>query len=588
MRDLRGPHAAEAGAALTTGPDRRDRKRSRSRRLASAGTLAVVPLLLASPVGGAQNDRRPVVNAAVQVTRNPALVRAHSSPQMAVNPKNGELVIVETDVQGTRKDREPNGTRGCNVHISADEGRTWFPGGDPMMKPYTECSRVVINGPYATMGFDKNGVLYLAMTASDPKYANPHPPATIPRHIVLARSRDGGRTFETAMVFKGPEEAAKASGELPSSGQNGRPMLALDPNNAANVYVAWSQSGNANEKAKSMIAASTDGGRTFGQPIDVSDPRGASQPRPAVGPDGTVHVLYLSGSFGLPRSEPQTPPLPRPIYHRSSIDQGRTWSQPVEVDGGAGAHRKWLLAADPGSQTLYAVWYGNPTKPEADIGEQDWLDIFLRVSPDGGKTWSEARAVNEGARSTAGVKRYDPGISVAPNGRVDIAWYDFRNSPVPEGIQNYDFNGGGFQDVYYTSSFDKGRTFQRPDVRVTDRIIDRNIGVWSNNYHSHTNVGTASTNDAVYFAWQDSRNGNADNNTEDVYFTSADLAGADREGVGAASVEGDSGIPAWAVGLTGMAVGLGIATAIFLLVFRRSPAAPGQTSTVGSRTAGDR
>ncbi len=589
MRDRRGPHALEAANSVTTsGRDQGGQGRWGCRRLAALSTLSLISLLLASPANGAQKGEKPVVNAAVQVTTNPALVRAHSSPQMAVNPKNGELVIVETDVQGTRKDTDPNGTRGCNVHISADQGRTWFRGGDPMMKPYTECSRVVINGPYATLGFDKNGVLYLALTASDPKFANPHPPASIPRHIVLARSRDGGRTFETTMVFKGPEEAAKASGELPTSGQNGRPMLALDPNNPANVYVAWSQSGSANEKAKSLIAASSDGGRTFGQPVDVSDPRGASQPRPTVGRDGTVHVLYLSGSFGLPRSEPRTPPLPRPVYHRASTDQGRTWGEPVEVDPGAGAHRKWLLAADPSSDTLYAVWYGNPTKPEADIRDQDWLDIFLRVSPDGGKTWSEARAVNEGARSTAGVKRYDPGISVAPNGRVDIAWYDFRNSPVPEGVQNYDFNGGGFQDVYYTSSFDQGKTFQRPDVRVTDRIIDRNIGVWSNNYHSHTNVGIASTNDSVYFAWQDSRNGNADNNTEDVYFTSADLGRADRDSVGVASVEGDSGIPAWAVGLTGMAVGLGIATAVFLLMFRRSQSAPGEASAVGARNTGNR
>lgn len=584
MRDRRQPHALEApGGGRATARHRRLHRPAAMRPLVVLGTLAVVLTLLTSPAAQAQKGRKPVVNAAVQVTSNPALVRAHSSPQMAVNPKNGELVIVETDVQGTRKDRDPNGTRGCNVHISADQGRSWFRGGDPMMKPYTECSRVVINGPYATVGFDKKGVLYLAMAASDPKYANPHPPATIPRHIVLARSRDGGRTFETAMVFKGPEEAAKATGELPNTGQNGRPMLALDPDNAANVYVAWSQSGSANEKAKSMIAASTDGGRTFGQPVDVSDPRGASQPRPTVGRDGTVHVLYLSGSFGLPRSDPQAPPVPRPVYHRSSTDQGRTWGEAVEVDSGAGAHRKWLLAADPGSDTLYAVWYGNPTKAEADIREQDWLDIFLRVSPDGGRTWSEARAVNEGAKSTAGVKRYDPGISVAPNGRLDIAWYDFRNSPVPEGVQNYDFNGGGFQDVYYASSFDKGRTFQRPDVKVNDRIIDRNIGVWSNNYHSHTNVGIASTNGAVYFAWQDSRNGNADNNTEDVYFTSADLAPSDRGGVGAASVEGDSGIPAWAVGLTGMAVGLGIATAIFLLIFRRNQSAPALPSTVGGR-----
>lgn len=126
-----------------------------------------------------------------------------------------------------------------------------------MMQPYTESSRVVINGPYATLAFDKNGVLYIAHTASDPKFANPHPPSTIPRHVILARSTDGGRTIQTAMVYKGPEEAAETAGDLPVTGQNGRAMVALDPRNSSRVYVAWARSGSGTkEKAKSLIAAS--------------------------------------------------------------------------------------------------------------------------------------------------------------------------------------------------------------------------------------------------------------------------------------------------------------------------------------------
>ena len=529
-------------------------------------------LVAVSPSAGAQDGAEQVVTAAVQVTPNPTAVRAHSSPQIAVNPRNGEFVIVESDVQAVRND--PEGRRGCNIHISADGGRTWFRGGDAMMRPYTECSRVVINGPYATLAFDKNGVLYVAYTASDPKFANPHPPATIPRHVILARSTDGGRTFDTSMVFKGPEEAAEAAGDLPPTGQNARAMVALDPSDASRVYVAWTQSSTSTQKAPSMIAASTDGGRTFGAPVDVSDPRGASQPRPTVDGEGAVHVLYLSGSFGLPRSEPQAPPVPRPVYHRKSTDGGRTWSEQVEVDPGAGAHRKWLLAADPKSNVLYAVWYGNPTKPEAEIRDQDWLDVFMRVSEDGGRTWSEARTVNEGGRSDKGVKRYDPAISITPSGRVDVAWYDFRNSPVPEGVGNYDFNVGGFQDVYYTSSTDNGRTFQRPDTRITDRIIDRNVGVWSNNFHSHTNVGMASTDDTVVFAWQDSRSGNAETNAEDVYFASALKAGSERLEASLVSADDDDGLPEWVVALTSLAVGMGIATLIFLALGRRRATSP--------------
>jgi hypothetical protein len=538
-----------------------------SARVAALSLLAGVVTIAPASAGEARNEsvKDAVVTAAVQVTTNPIRVRAHSSPQIAVNPKNGELVVVETDIQAARND--PEGRRGCRIHISADGGRTWFLGGNVMMEPYTECSRVVINGPYATMAFAKNGVLALAFTASDPKFANPHPPATIPRQVFFARSTDGGRSFQTTMVFQGPTEAAEAAGDLPANGRNGRAMVAIDPSDASRVYVSWAQGGSAEEKGKSLIAASTDAGRTFGEPVDVSDPRGGSQPRPAVAGDGAVHVLYLSGGFGVPRSEPPAPPVPRPIYHRKSTDGGMSWSDPVEVDPGAGSHRKWLLAADPNSTALYAVWYGNPTKD--DVADLDYLDVFLRVSMDGGATWSEARTVNEGGASPTGVKRYDPNISITPNGRVDIAWYDFRNSPVPEGLVNYDFNGGGFQDVYYTSSFDNGRTFQRPDMRITDRIIDRNIGVWSNNYHSHTNVGVASTDDGVFFAWQDSRNGNADNNAEDVYFSSVVPASSATLNASLAAGSGDPGLPRWVVALTALAAGMGLAALAFLLLGRR-------------------
>lgn len=514
----------------------------------------------------AQSEEVEAVTAAVQVTTNPTPVRAHSSPQIALNPRTGELVVVESDIQGTRKD-DPEGTRGCNIHISTDGGRSWFAGGDPMLEPYTECSRVVINGPYATLDFDDKGVLYVAFAASDPKYSNPHPPASIPRQIFLARSSDGGRTFETTTVFQGPTEAAESAGDLPQEGRNQRAMVAVDQADSSRVYVSWSQGGSREEKARSLIAVSTDGGATFAEPTDLSDARGGSQPRFDVGQDGVVHAVFPAGSFGLPVSEPPTPRV-SPLVYRRSTDGGATWSEPREIDPGEGGNRKWVVAADPNSKAVYVAWYGNPETPEAEIGMEDYLDVLLLASTDGGDTWSDRRIVNEGGRSSEGVKRYDPGLSIAPNGRLDIAWYDFRNSPVPEGLVNYDFNGGGMQDVYYTSSSDNGETFARPDQRITDRIIDRTIGVWSNNYHSHTNLGVTSDNGGVYFAWQDSRNGNAATDAEDVYFASLLYEGATLRGELAVSGQ-DRDSPVWPLLIGAFAVGMAIATGAFLILARK-------------------
>lgn len=513
--------------------------------------LLVLPVL--TMPAAAQEEAPGVVTDAVQVTDNPAFVRGHSSPVIGRNPDTGELVVVETDVYADF---------GINVHISQNGGRSWVRGGDPMTPPFTWNSDYAINGPYFTMAFDEAGAMYLAFTAADPARADINRQDR-PRPIFLATSTDSGRTFTTSMVYR-------ANADNPRTINNRRPMVAVDPSDSSNVYVGWIQS-SPGEKARSMIAASTDGGRTFGEAVDLADaePQGGYQPRPAVGPDGVVHALFPGAGYNPP-APAGTDPAPAPvrsIFYRQSTDRGRTWSDPVKIDEGTAGffhNRKQLLAADPNNGNLYAVWYGNAdgdTRPN----HEDDNEIILRASHDGGRTWGARVVVNDDARSP-NTQHYDPGISIAPNGRVDVAWYDFRNSPVPETLPATfaaPFNVGGFTDVYYASSNDGGRTFG-PNVRISDRMSDRHIGMWSNNVHSHYNVGIASANDAVYFAWQDSRNGNAVNNSEDIYFASLLLDPPE------VSVSGDSDVPGWVLLGAGVAIGMGVAMLAAVGIARRS------------------
>ncbi|MDQ4089354.1 MAG: glycoside hydrolase, partial [Actinomycetota bacterium] len=190
---------------------------------------------------------------------------------------------------------------------------------------------------------------------------------------------------------------------------------------------------------------------------------------PAFGSDGTLYVAFIGSEF-LGRLRDDTP------RHLSSTDQGRRWTDAVEVDPGnqrSGSPRPHVLAADPRTGTLYTAWYSN-TEPNnlAPAYEGD-LEIFFRRSTDGGRTWGQRVVLNDDRPGKA--NQFLPGIAVAPNGRVDVAWYDGRLSPKPR-AGGTGGNETGFQDVYATSSTDQGVTFG-PNLRITDRSIDRSVGV---------------------------------------------------------------------------------------------------------------
>src|SRR5262249_21357487 len=143
----------------------------------------------------------------------------------------------------------------------------------------------------------------------------------LPRSVFLARSTDDGRSFTTATVFRAPDGN-------PSRGLDKGPMLAVDPNDANRVYVGWRQGvfgASSKEKLKSNVATSSDGGKTFSQPVDLTDENGGDYPALAVGNDGSVHAVYWRRTFIAPPAGAPTPV--RPIYYLHSTDHGSTWKK---------------------------------------------------------------------------------------------------------------------------------------------------------------------------------------------------------------------------------------------------------------------
>ena len=528
--------------------------------LGAAVTVMVTLTVSGRPATPAVENPVAAVTAAVQVSTNPDPTRAHSTPQIARSSRTGVLVIADSEARTRRT---------VDVYRSTDDGRSWAPGGDPMLEPWTDASGNADSNVDHTMAYDRNGVLYLAFQASDPKSAGiPRPDR--PVHVFLARSTDDGASFSTVKVYEAPE-APEADRGLK---RNYRPWVAVDPNDPRFVYVSWMQFHTNDEPVSSgnraLIAPSSDGGRTFDKPFSLreGDPQGSYEARPAVDGKGVVHVVFAGRGRVPPPADPAAPAPPPPIrnvLYRSSSDHGRTWSDAREIEqGNAGFafNRKWGLRADPNRANLYAVWYGTPdpraTRPAAD------RDIYMRMSYDSGQTWTDRKSVNEDA-AMPNVQHYDPAISVAPNGRLDVVWYDGRHSPTPE-IDTPSGNAGGFQDVYYRYSTDGGRTFSE-EIRVTDRMIDRNFGVWSNNNHVHAPIGMVSTDDAAYITWQDSRNGTNVGSADDTYFASVRLGGPSSAG---GEKDDDSSVPRPVLLAAGLAAGMGGAMLVVAAVGRRS------------------
>lgn len=290
------------------------------------------------------------------------------------------------------------------------------------------------------------------------------------------------------------------------------------------MYVAWSanyglwnlgdqlpggeEASRTTYKRRPYLAVSNDGGETFSEPVDMAEgmEESLTQPSLAIGKDGTLHAFFGETQvteFGEDVREGH-------LFHAMSIDAGKTFKQrPIHTQP-PGKEFTYLntpsAAINPQNGEVYVAW--------EETGSETPKVLFM-ASSDNGQTWEPATKLNsvEPAR-TWDFQEFNPWISVAPNGRIDAAWYDWRDDvtfvPGPE-AEN------ALQHVYYTSSEDGGKTWA-PEQRITDRAIDRRLSdVWQNGVHGP--VGLASTDERAYLAWDDSRNAVGESNAQDVYFT---------------------------------------------------------------------
>lgn len=541
------------------------------RKTAAVASLALLAAAQTGPVG-AKGNARPVVEASRQVTSDGGPVRLWDIPALAVDPRNPNTVVVAV---GDAR----NG--GCGLRVSRDGGLSWATTAQNLLSAPTDTCIQRALGPVMAPAFASDGTLYVALPSSSAATDT----ANGPIDLLFARSSDLGITRDTVTVAKsevlsvnpvdyggqGPAEQGNTWNKFPS--------LAVDPKNPSRVYAGWRwyvwgtnlQALSSDVPFKPYFAASNDGGKTWGKPVDVlavtkgQQAYGASAPMLVVAPNGTIYGF----SKELTKSPPpgQTSPNPRVLMFKS-LDGGRTWSTGVASAGGPNLQASPEAAVDPRNGNLYVVYGVGPPSTSADKPPPGPQKVFVTKSTDEGKTWSTPVKIDDPRAPADRGDEFYPNVTVASNGRVDVAWYDFRNDSFGPRQLGNSYRGERYWDLYYSYSNDAGATWSE-NMRVTDPSVDGKQGATFNNSDTRGPIGMQSTADAAYLAWSDSRATRGQGDAEDVYFTRIRYAPAPALGATA-------GRPGWLSALLGAAASLVVVGLLLALAARRSrPVPPG-------------
>ncbi|MGH9223813.1 MAG: hypothetical protein ACRD2W_08530 [Acidimicrobiales bacterium] len=427
-----------------------------------------------------------------------APTRTYAAPHLAVDPNDPMRIAAATPEMRTKN---------CRFLLTTNGGQTWKlldPSPSPASYPF--CMHNAGTVFHAQVAFGREGTLYYALAGYDNSDLTPAPEqggvyGSV--SVLLARSNDSGESWETTVVrsTRGADDVNKAENNRPVTG------LAVDTRNGEQdiIYVGWQRRtapGAASAPSQAMLGVSTDGGRTFAEPVVIGDAWNKTHPEPnkwgggnpalGVAEDGTLYGAF----FGSTTVQPAPQGGSNAIVVVRSTDRGRTFTA-TEAAEPSPYYAPLIMTVGPGPTKAGSVHLVYEHKMGATAGQSD-RDIYYQRSTDGAKTFSAPKRINDddpqNLEPGGGHVQTNPNVTIAPNGRVDVAWWDFR------------IDTGGFtNDVYYAYSNDNGATFST-NLRVSDRSIDRRVGIWSNGYDMRTPPGIASTDAIAVFAWDDTRN----------------------------------------------------------------------------------
>jgi hypothetical protein len=219
-----------------------------------------------------------------------------------------------------------------------------------------------------------------------------------------------------------------------------RASIAVSGNN--NVYLTWWDNKTGNNEV--FFAGSSNGGKSFRNPINLSNATGGSADSQIAASGSNVYVTWWDNKTGSWE-----------VFSRASTDNGRSFGNATMLKSIGNSTAKTTLKAPPSNtisvDTLvaasgdneYVVWWDNKTG--------NWEVLFDR-STDNGKTFS-GNVTN--ISNSADMRSI--GARIAASGdNVYIAWIDIANT--------------GQKQVMFRASTDNGKTFSNP-VRLNSTTV---------------------------------------------------------------------------------------------------------------------
>jgi hypothetical protein len=398
------------------------------RALVSAAALGVVAFAVA--LAGAA----PAVSTPVDVTND---VYANNEESLGMDP-SGQLLA------GAWNDWEFND--GCGFSYSTDGGDHWahesfVPGmtsftNDPDVEPLVPSMYAIAGDPSVAynpsshkfdvicqaFGTKTGNQIQLMATTFDPALADPN--------------ADENESYGAA-AWRLPASPV-AAGVTPSQqrGQNGHfpdhESITVDTGTGGNhhfgrLYVTWAEF-NGSQRAPINLSYSDDDGSTWTGPILVSDKENKfdQDARPSVGPDGTVYVSWVNaptnGNF-----------KGHVVMIDKSTDGGAHWGVdqvaaeiqfPVAGTLPNSGYRVFDDAWSTVDQVSGKVVVVYNDKTSATGPSNIYTTHNLSAGNISGANWAAAARVKPAAQ-----EQFFPWISSAPNGRVDLVFYDRSCDP---------------------------------------------------------------------------------------------------------------------------------------------------------------